>query len=441
MISIIILIILLLSQLFVVYRINNRDYMTASFFMISTFIVSAIISLINLNSWEMKINILTTFVLVSMILAFVIGNLLGSNKNNKLVKVKNLTNKSKNIDYIEISTWKVILVLLLMSISTVFYFRFIFSTSLLAGNRYGYSKMFQYARYAINDAQYNVSMNTLLAHSILISECISYIFLFVIIFNVLHKKKNKVIYYFPCILYVIHIGLSTARLDFISYVSAAIIFCVIISIHIDRKNKKLCFKTILYLFFCLFIVFLGFRLLGYLTGKSSVRELWGDIAIYSGSSIPAFDYYLNNRPPQNKIFGKETLYNIYKMAKSVGLTNISYNIALPFINNGVKFETNIYTAFRRLIQDYGFIGAYIIMFFEGIFYGIWTTRVKTKNFIGVSTIIYAFMFYPVIYTFIEEKFIINFTAIKIIYCIIYFNILYKMFIGKRILDHNKIGTV
>lgn len=432
MTALIVLIILLLFLLLSIYQISNKDYMTASFFMISTFIVSAIFSFLNLREWRMNVSIYTIFILFTMILAFVLGDTIG---NRHYISIFQFERNSKNYistDHIIVKTWKVILALIMMGISAVFYFRFIFETSLLSGNRFGYSKMFQYARYAINDVKYDVSMNTILAHSIIISECIGYIFLFIIIFNILHKKKNKIVYWAPCFLYIVHIGLSTARLDFISYISAAIIFYVVISIHINRENRKFKLKTIVYAFAGLFVVFLGFRLLGYLTGKSSVRELWSDLSIYSGSSIPAFDYFLSNRPPRNDIFGKETLYNIYKMARSIGLTDIAYNVALPFVNNDGMFETNIYTAFRRLIQDYGFLGAYIIMFFEGVFYGGWGKRIKSKSYIGVSTIVFAYMFYPVIYIFIEEKFLINFTAIRLVYFLIYFNILYKIFIGYRI---------
>jgi oligosaccharide repeat unit polymerase len=428
-----ILVISLIAIWMLIYYLNGRQFFSPSIFMTSTFIIASIVCCVNANLWRVNLGIWTVVVICSGILIFAIGEAVGSNKSVILKTGINIFNIGEtDSKIIKVRPRIMILVVAIMVITSVFYFRYIYRISLVAGNPLGYAGMFKYARYAVINTKYEVSPGFLLSHGLLISECFGFIFLFIILYNKILYDKFGAIVFIPCILYILQISISTARLDYISYLGGGIVIYFLISMKKENFNVHLNLKTILIALGIVFLVFFGFRLLGNLTGKSATRELWSDISNYTGSSIAAFDWYLKVPRTPNAFFGKETLRNIYKMLYGVGLTDIEpYNASLPFVYFQRNIRTNIYTAFRRLIQDYGYIGMYMIMLFEGFFYGAWTRSLKMKNIAGLGIIVYAYMFFPVIFAFIDEQFVLNFTTIRIVYMLIYFALFYKLIIGSN----------
>ena len=54
------------------------------------------------------------------------------------------------------------------------------------------------------------------------------------------------------------------------------------------------------------------------------------------------------------------------------MSDVSMNMALEFISfNGV--EGNVFTSLRRYINDFGYVGLYIVQFYLGVFYGFFIT--------------------------------------------------------------------
>ena len=132
------------------------------------------------------------------------------------------------------------------------------------------------------------------------------------------------------------------------------------------------------------------------------------------------------------MFGQETLTSLINVLRRIGIIQVnSYGVILPFISLANGRDTNVYTVFRRLIQDYGYLMMYLIMFAEGLFYGIFTSSVKRSDSAGLSTILYAYMFYPVVFSCIEEKFLLNFSTPNFVYHLIYFVILYRLLFRRK----------
>lgn len=422
--------------LFITYILHNQDFINASFFIIAGFLLSSVFSLLNLDIWQLNVSGFTVFIITSGLIAFVFGDLIG---NLIRVRLRLRITFDKSItgyttDYINIKTSVTVFNCIFMAIVDYFYFRFIYNLSLIRGNRFGIAGMFQYARYLIVDGRYDSSLPTLLGHGNVICECLGYLYLFVYIYNYIFSKKIITINALPCILYVINAGISTARFNFLKYFVAAVVMALIILSKENIQFRKFRFRTLVAGVAGFIILLWGFRMLGYLTGKSAVRSLWSDISVYIGSSIPAFDYYLTTPFTPNEFFGKETLANVYKMLRRVNMTDVpAYSIPLPFIRLANGRDTNVYTIFRSLIQDYGYIAMYFILVAEGLFYGSFTRYVKTKREVGLGIIIFAYMIYPVFFSCIEEKFILNFTAINLVYHLIYFCILYRLIIRRPII--------
>lgn len=433
--TVIFMMIILGIMLIFTYIINGKDYFSASFFMYGTFLLSSMVVFLNLNNWGVSISLTTMVVICSGTFVFFIGDCIGL-RNSAVINFRGRrfgegNKRIKKVFCIDVKMKYVCVAVILMLITTVWYFYYIYSISLIAGNTLGIAQMFKYARYAVVNVKYAVSPPPLLAHLMIISECLGYIFLFIIMFNWISAKKIRLIYMIPCGLYIVQEGISTERLGFIKFICAIILFFTIISVKKNTQNRRFKIKTIIYILIAIFVVLVGFRALGYITEKSSTRELWSDLSIYIGSAVPALDIYLDTPKVANDFFGKETLASVYTILRRLGLTDIEkYNVALSFVKFPNGSSTNIYTVFRRLIQDYGYLGMYIILFLEGLLYGSWTRKVKVTPVVGLNTIIYVYMFYPVVLMFIEEKFLVNFATISIIYYLIWFTVIYRLFIGE-----------
>lgn len=435
-IALIVLIGFLFILLFFEYETNGRSYASASFFMTVAFTISAVASLLLVDTLNLDIHTITIGIIAAGIFSFFLGEKVGlltrakAEQKLKRTPVPELDSPQP----IVIKPWATFLVMAFMLVVLYFYFRVMYRASVLAGNKYGIAGMFAYARIALNSASYDSETGGLLAHLTLMTECIGYIYLYVNVYNICIKAKNSVLNYIPCVLYMGQIGLSTARVGFITYLIAGIVMSMIIREKLNPEACRISRKALIRVLLVAFVLLAGFRLLGYLTGKSVLRELWMDIAAYVGSSIPAFDQYLQSKPLTNEFFGKETLYNVYRLLDKLGIYTLradDYSAILPFTVIITGFKVNVYTAFRRLIQDFGIVWAFAIMFFEGIFYGTWLTKQKVNKWTGLSTIIFAYMFYPVVLSFVEEKFILNFTETRLIYKLVYFFILYWLLIRNR----------
>ena len=426
-------------MLFVVYVINGFDYIVPSFFMIGSFMLSALISLVAADRWQ-NIRINTVITILFGIAAFSIGDYVGSKliihiRGEKIrIPLKFFKNKkTKPLKAsIDVSKILILFVCLFMVVIDFSYFKYIYSLSVVAGNTQGYSQMFEYARRAVVNSNYNAPpMAMWLQQGNIITECLGYIFLYVFTYNIIIAKKVNCLYLLPCVLYLANLMTSTARIDVINYVCAIIIFYSVLSLKKNKKNLRLKPKIIVYAVIAIVAVLVSFRLLGYLTGKSDDRELWTDISTYGGSSIPALDVYLNSPRIPSDFFGQETLNRLYAILRRLHLTNVeSYETTLPFIVFPDGSSTNIYTGFRRYIQDYGYLGMSFVLLLMGLLYGAINNIIKKSRNIGVGIVIYAYFFYPVVMTFVDERFLISFTSLSVIYHVVYFLIIYRLIVGK-----------
>lgn len=433
------LLFVLIVLLGIVYIINDFDYIVPSFFMIGSFFISAMISFLAIDRWQ-YIRFNTTIIVIIGLISFTIGDFCGSKIDINIPKIhiriapSFAIKKTRDIweTSIVVSKKLIIVISCFMIIIDYYYFRYIYDLSVLAGNTQGYSQMFEYARRAVIDVRYNIPMAFWLEHGTIIVECLGFVFLYIFIYNIIISKKVVILNLIPCMLYIISLMISTARIDVINYVCAIIVFYSIISLKKDKKSIRLRPKVVLYAVLAIIVVLVSFRLLGYLTGKSNTRELWTDLSTYGGSSIPALDKYINSPKKENIFFGQESLNRFYAVLRILNLTDIrSYDTTLPFVHFPDGTTTNIYTGFRRYIQDYGYVGMIIVLFFMGGFYGVLNKMVKKTKNIGIGLIIYAYIFYPVVMTFVDERFIISFTSLSLPYHMIYFLIIYKVIVGKK----------
>lgn len=415
---------------FLAYVLNSFDVLSPWLIAVVVFSMSTFVAFLSRHTWDFTLHYNTVFFLCFVFLIWGIGEVLSKFPyNNKISKYD-----YKNIKQIKISDKIFICFLIIESFTLILQFIYMYRISLLAGNGAGISGMFKYARYAVVNVKYNASPPTYLAQLVLLTEGIGYNALAALLYNKImvdRSVKNTKLYMLIG-LFVVLIAISTARIKFIHLIVTVLMLFFIMWKKKNGWNNKNDGKIVKYALLGIVLFLIVFRLLGYLTDKSGNRELWGDISLYTGGSIYVFDHYLNNYNFVNDFFGKETLYNLYAELYKFHMTDIlPYNSTLPFVYFAGT-RANVFTAFRRLFQDYGYIGMSIILLIQSFVFGRCLNHIKYKKTSMLFILLFACFFYIVAEISIDEQFITTITAINTIFRVIYIWIAYKiMFKDKR----------
>jgi hypothetical protein len=187
-----ILIVILTIFLFAVYISYGESFVNASFFMTAGFLLSSIFSLFSLDEWGATVGWKTVVTILSGLMVFFIGDFVGSNTKNQFsIKKKVYDREQITTNYIDVKLTITIALSVFMVMIDYYYFRFIYNLSLARGNKLGIVGIFQYARYLIVDGTYDIGMPRLLGHGVIVCECIGYIYLYIVIFNIIGKRKLR----------------------------------------------------------------------------------------------------------------------------------------------------------------------------------------------------------------------------------------------------------
>ena len=91
-------------------------------------------------------------------------------------------------------------------------------------------------------------------------------------------------------------------------------------------------------------------------------------------------------------------------------------------------NTNVYTALRRYIEDYGYIGMYLIMYFLGIIYTAFYRFVEYRSHSLFPIAIYAFIALPLVFSINDEIFLAHILRTSNLYQICLMYIFFKVMV-------------
>lgn len=394
----------LLVLLFIFFIVLKENFLFPSIIFTSTYFVSTFFALINKNRWNLHIDYKTYFVILISILFLFLGEQFSFSYNKYLLNQKNNHIKSRQKTKIILKPSKLLtnFIIAYLIIVLIYFFYHIYTNV-------GSIHLSQLIRTYRN---IDVSMNFVLKLFIKSSVSIAYFYSYLFLVNIIYKNKIITHYLIPIALYLIIETISSNR---IGYIYLIIVFFVLFYILLKQKfnwKKKFTIRIFKYSIIAIIIIFLGFYLLGFLTGKSN-NNFWNMISLYTGSSIPALNLFLNNFEYDIANFGSETLFGFTNLIKSFGFENdfITNNRILDFVHIGdMPYRTNIYTSLRRLINDYNYFGMLIIQFLTGFIY---TTiysyiRFKKNNNLIFLSLLYSYMIRYLILSFTDERIMVNF---------------------------------
>lgn len=147
---------------------------------------------------------------------------------------------------------------------------------------------------------------------------------------------------------------------------------------------------------------------------------------YAGTNISAFDVYINEMTiPDTPYIGAKTLTPIYGFLHAHGFNVPQFFQYITLFTAFGPVTTNVYTAFYRYINDFGYFGCALIMFLMGFFYTFLYRQLYHYGLKNWMILIYASIAYPIFLIGREERFFNEILATSKISFIVGLLILYK----------------
>ena len=414
-----------------IFVVVDFDVIHPCFLFNITMTVSVLLATLTINTWNLYMSVDAALAVVSACIVFSFGCLYSEYQTRNIYLNNNTNDSYFFINTFDISSIKLIIISTILSI--LFYLQIIdvYNTSLLYGNTSGYSfEMIRIVRKA-NENDPLFSLGRWYNYRTLLAMSTAYICSFILILKIINKNNFlQVLKYVPPILiYIGFLIITGGRGGLFELV----LFFLIISILLyqkknfySSKSKK---KAFMFLVLGIFSFIVLFMIFGFITGKVSVggRSPFLILAHYGGLSMPAFTMFLDNIQVENQYIGATTLKGIYNNLNALGFNLPKVPGFLSFVSfTGIT--TNVYTAMRRYIFDYGFIGMYLFMGLLGMFYTTFYNYIKGKSKNVPIIMLYGGIVLPLFLSTNDEIFLYSIFNTTLIYKLILFWLLYKVLV-------------
>ena len=272
-----------------------------------------------------------------------------------------------------------------------------------------------------------------------VAQGAAYVFVFIFLYNFVWRgfKWRDFIYLIPLILLIVFQILSATRAIFI----IDIVFILIVGCVLYQQKKRWNYwNTVKILLLgiaalCIFLVM--FRMTGFMKDSGTGVSMFSSISKYIGFSIPGFNDYVLNPRPETGYLGDHTLLSLYSVLRQLGLDLPQLSIHHDFVAfPGI--ESNVYTCLRRYIEDYTYLGMYVIMAAIGAFFSAFFHTVQRRPNSNFLLVLYANFAYSLFMFSIDDQFLLYIFTTSFVYLIIFISVFYYFFVYRHL--HPKVRT-
>lgn len=236
----------------------------------------------------------------------------------------------------------------------------------------------------------------------------TYIFVhdFLVVRKTGFTTKIPKIYLISIMMLTITALLTGARAELVYFV----VFVLVIQSIIRSKlySKQFSFKGILRIVMFGVVALLLFYVMSHLIGRSGSGFI-DTIAGYFGAPIVALDRYLENATSSSAVWGKETFYSLVHLLQKVGFVKQDVGtIHLDYVYINGAIYTNVYTAFRFYVSDFGIFGSVLVhclcvLFYESMYYRC-NCRFNQLGYVNKRILIYGLISYGLFLYFYSNYF-------------------------------------
>ena len=251
--------------------------------------------------------------------------------------------------------------------------------------------------------------------------------------------------FIPIFIFMLVVMISSDRNIFLRFAIYFICLFVLFFRENSRKrnvNKNIVFKVALLLLLLVVIFFLLGKSKQYSSG------IFRSLSIYGGSGLYDFNLWIAefNEP---LLHGQSTFSTFITAFNSIFER---FGLALPDANverfdafieyqspNGYVFHSNIYSALKPYVEDFGYFGVILFPFAIGMFFQ-WLFVKMRKSKYGYNWILYCMLIYPIVFFPIAEQLIRRF-HLGFVYEIVWVAIVYRFVYGRKAVRVQRKSTV
>ena len=415
---------------------NKRNIMAPTNMVCAVFLVGAFFALIEAKSWGYSFENITTIIIGLSILSMIFGGLVANFLYTKIEKTLN----DKRFKAVEVKTPSVASILILTAVlfcTAYIYYMDSYEAIIATGQQISKTDVISVSRLTKAMSLYDVfhykRINTYLQY---FRKAVSYVCIYVFLLNVIIKRESlikRIYLLFPVIPFIMTVFFTGWRQEYIFLVTYTVTVFGILFIRGNGNGLKT--FVILLMIAAGSIISLAFT---FILIRTMLKGAWTGLedairyfAVYSGGGIVEFNELLKEPIQHPEIFGLHTLQNIYSKLRRLGLDAPDITVYIYEFRAAGNLWTNIYTAFRRYIEDYGYIGCYCICFFIGLIYTFAFDIViffKNKH---LPLMIYAALIFPLFVMPSEDYLFMYLIDTTPIYIILGILITYFLLIFKR----------
>jgi oligosaccharide repeat unit polymerase len=416
------LLILLLFLTALAFNLGNKDILFPWFIVCASFTFCTFLASVYMDRLELPMHLNTIMIMISAILCFGIGAYI----SNGWFSLHVVPNRENIGIFFDVKQKYISLIIIIFFIIMYFNYCELYKISHLFNDSNDFSVML---RTMIENINYgNVQVSKFYTIRMIFSQAITFIFLFGFLYNMIFLKKINLKLLFPIFIYIPLILLTAGRQDFLYLTLFLFItFSILLQYKLSFNNK-----TSFFIISSMIISGIVFYSLFYVGGLISGKiphsfSPFFMLSLYAGTNIPAFDVFVNfSKYTDNTYIGMHTLIPIYSNLRKIG-------VHLPELNGYIKtfidfngYSTNVYTSLRRYIQDYGYVGCFLIMFGLGVMYTSFYNYIKYQNKNLFFIIMYAAYCYPFFLFCREETFMTTVLSMRTVVTIGVMFVLFKL---------------
>lgn len=396
----IILSFLIFIELIVALLLSKGDFFRPSVVLSTVMLLSSLSAEYLSFIWKFELEFTTLLIYVTSVLIIIIVD-------NGLFLSRKIIHKKSQIVFIQTYLILDIIAISIGFVTIVWHFFYLRQTF---GNGAWLLLAAQYRRNVVWDSL-EKAIPSGLARLIKWCEYFAYIYAYIIINNIVAKKKEdklRILQIVPIILYCFDSLLLGAR-GYIIYVAIA---CVVYFYVLNQRKNGWRFRDAKKYVKRIGIIFVvlaaAFIIYGSFIGKKDEGGIIYKLSVYLGGGIGLFNDFVQVGGEPSPGFGAVTFVNMNKF--------LARYISIPDYSRFYQFEFrydwgNIYTAVRRYYQDFGFIGVVICMIILSYVFSIIYYRIRkdySKHIFDIKLLVYGIMARSLFLFFIDDELFVDF---------------------------------
>lgn len=381
------------------FFLNRQDIFAPSVFMTMVFIVSTIIAILNGENWNIVYSINAAVVIASGIFLFGITDVLV----RRLCGVNKRYPFGLGISPLVIERWKMCFIIVADLIVVLLVYG---EVRRIALTEPGYTNIFYAYRTITSHSRQRLEsqyMNGMVSQAMKLVIVTGFLSALIFINNVLVCRQSlakNICFLMPTVLLCTMTLITGVRTNILRLS----VFCLVSWYILLQHHRNWKFIRILSIAFVVILCLFSFS--QSLLGRRGATDVWTVISNYVGASIQHFNQFMEDRPAKNIIFGQETFCGIWNFMYRLGIVKITYSAHAEYRFLNASEFGNVYTFFRRYIQDFGIAGMGIMTIGTSAFFSFMYNRaIRCKRDPYKRTIwvaVYGYLYYIVAISSIDN---------------------------------------